>query len=165
MTEEVKIVCCSTRILAHKNALTSSEKDWKEILIRLEHKLPTVSEYTYLRDSVGWLKIDEQAAEIALSNSLFSVVALENNEIVGLGRIVGDGGIYYYIQDLIVHPRLQRQSIGKKLMDELMTYINANAKTGAFVGLMAAKGLERYYESFGFKARNQDAPGMYQVIE
>ena len=50
-------------------------------------------------------------------------------------------------------------------MKELMSYITGNAKSGAFVGLMAAKGLETYYEQFGFKARDKDAPGMYQVIK
>ena len=50
-------------------------------------------------------------------------------------------------------------------MKELMGYITANAKSGAFVGLMAAKGLEKYYEPFGFKARAKDATGMYQIIK
>ncbi len=133
--------------------------------MRLEHRLPSVSEYKKLRDSVGWWETDEKATEIALRNSLFSVVAMENNDVVGFGRIVGDGGLYFYIQDLIVHPEFQNDGLGRRLMDELMSYVRGNAKSGAFVGLMAAKGLEEYYESFGFKARDEDAPGMYQVIK
>ena len=50
-------------------------------------------------------------------------------------------------------------------MKEVMGYIMANTKSGAFVGLMAAKGLEEYYKQFGFKARDEDAPGMYRVIK
>lgn len=130
----------------------------------IEHRTLTVSEYKKLRDAVGWWKTDDNAIEIALSNSLFSVVAMENNNIVGLGRVVGDGGLYFYIQDLIVHPDFQNNGLGKRLMDEVMLFIEGNAQFGAFVGLMAAKGLEKYYESFGFKARNRDAPGMYRVI-
>lgn len=133
--------------------------------MRIEQKTPTVAEYRTLRDSVGWRKTDKNATEVALSNSLFSVVAIENDKIVGLGRIVGDGGIYFYIQDLIVHPEFQSKGLGKRLMGELRSYLRANVKSGAFVGLMAAKGLEKYYESFGFKARNEDTPGMYRVIE
>jgi len=133
--------------------------------MRIEQRSPTVSEYIRLRDSVGWWKTDEKATEIALTNSLFSVVAIENGNIVGLGRIVGDDGLYFYVQDLIVHPESQNKGLGKKLMNELMSYVRANAKAGAFVGLMAAKGLEKYYEPFGFKARDDDAPGMYQVIK
>jgi ribosomal protein S18 acetylase RimI-like enzyme len=133
-------------------------------MMRIEHRQPTVSEYNGLRDSVGWWKTDEKVAEIALNNSLFSVVAVENDILAGLGRIVGDGGLYFYIQDLIIHPDFQMEGLGTKLMNELMSYIRANARSGAFVGLMAAKGLAKYYESFGFKARDDDSPGMYQVI-
>ena len=50
-------------------------------------------------------------------------------------------------------------------MNEVMVYIKANAKSGAFIGLMAAKGLEAFYERFGFKAREEDAPGMHPRIE
>ncbi len=96
---------------------------------------------------------------------MFSVVATEHNDVVGFGRIVGDGGLYFYIQDLIVHPEFQNNGLGRRLMDELISYVRGNAKFGAFVGLMAAKGLKEYYESYGFKARDEDAPGMYQVIK
>jgi len=60
--------------------------------------------------------------------------------------VIGDGGLYFYIQDVIVHSEYQNQGFGKVLMKEFMNYISANAKTGAFIGLMAAKGLEKYYE-------------------
>ncbi len=133
--------------------------------MRFEHRIPTISEYKEMRASVGWWKTDEEVTTVALSNSLFSVVAMENSNIVGIGRIIGDGGIYFYIQDLIVRPEFQGSGVGKALMHELMFYIKTNAKSGAFVGVMAAKGLESYYKSFGFKARAQDAPGMFQLIK
>jgi predicted N-acetyltransferase YhbS len=103
-----------------------------------------------LRNLVGWWETDKNATGKALENS---------------GRIIGDEGLYFYIQDLIVHPEFQAKGLGKLLMKELMSYITADTKTGAFVGLMAAKGLEKYYEQFGFKARDKDAPGMYLVIK
>lgn len=133
--------------------------------MRIEYRSPTPSEYTKLRDSVGWWKTDEKAIETALKNSLFSLVVLENGDVVGIGRIIGDGGLYFYIQDLIVHPEYQNKGLGKMMINELLHYIKANAKRGAFVGLMAAKGHKKYYEQFGFKARDADAPGMYQVIK
>ena len=133
--------------------------------MQLTHRSPTISEYKKLRASVGWWDVDDGAAETALTNSLFSVVAIEKGNLVGFGRIVGDGGLYFYIQDLIIHPAFQEKGFGKLVMDELMSFVRANAKSGAFIGLMAAKGLERYYESFGFRARDESAPGMYQIIQ
>lgn len=133
--------------------------------MKLEHRSPTISEYKTLREAVGWWDVAEAAAEAALGNALFSVVAIEKDELVGLGRVVGDGGLYFYIQDLIIHPEFQEKGFGKQVMGALMAFIRTKAKSGAFIGLMAAKGLEGYYEPFGFKARDEDAPGMYQIIE
>ena len=133
--------------------------------MQIEHRLPILAEYKELRASAGWWKTDDKATDIALSKSLFSVVAIKNDNVIGLVRVVGDGGLYFYIQDLIVRPEFRGNEFGKKLVNEAMSYIKANAKSGAFVGLMAAKGLEKYYELFGFKARDENAPGMYQVIK
>ena len=133
--------------------------------MKIEYRSSTVSEYRKLRGLVGWWETDENATYMALKNSLFSVVAVEHGTVIGFGRVIGDGGLYFYIQDLIVHPEFQNKGFGRSLMKELMVYITANAKSGAFVGLMAAKGLEKYYEPFGFKSRDEDAPGMYQIIK
>jgi len=133
--------------------------------MKLEHRSPKISEYKTLREAVGWWDVAEAAAEAALGNALFSVVAIEKGKLVGLGRVVGDGGLYFYIQDLIIHPEFQEKGFGKQVMGALMAFIRTKAKSGAFIGLMAAKGLEGYYEPFGFKARDEDAPGMYQIIE
>ena len=133
--------------------------------MQIEYRSPTVIEYTRLRNLVGWWEVDENATGKGLENSLFSVVATEHDTVIGFGRIIGDGGLYFYIQDLIIHPEFQAKGLGKILMKELMSYITAKGKSGAFVGLMAAKGLEKYYEQFGFKARDKDAPGMYLIIK
>ncbi len=134
------------------------------ISLKIEYRSPTVDEYKKLRGSVGWWETDTNAIDMAMKSSLFSVVYTENDNTVGFGRIIGDG-LYYYIQDLIIHPEFQNKGFGRSLMKELMGFITANAKSGAFVGLMAAKGLENYYEGFGFKARDENAPGMYQIIK
>lgn len=133
--------------------------------MKIVYRSPTLSEYRKLRGSVGWWETDETATELALNGSLFSVVAIENDAVVGFGRVIGDGGLYFYIQDLIIHPEFQNKGFGTSLMKELMDFINKCSKSGAFVGLMAAKGLSKYYESFGFKARDFDGPGMFQVIK
>jgi len=133
--------------------------------VKIEYRSPSVSEYTELRRLVGWWDVDEEAVESGLKSSLFSAAAVEKGRLVAFGRIVGDGGLYFYLQDLIVHPDFQAGGLGKRLMRELMDYVNSHAKSGAFIGLMAAKGLESYYEAFGFKARDPKAPGMYLIIK
>jgi ribosomal protein S18 acetylase RimI-like enzyme len=133
--------------------------------MNIEYRTPTVNEYLELRKTANWWDVNRTATEHALEASIFSVVAVENETVIGFGRIVGDGGLYFYIQDLIVRPEYQNKGVGKSLMSELMAFIKENAISGAFVGLMAAKGVAKYYETFGFKTRDATAPGMYQVIQ
>jgi ribosomal protein S18 acetylase RimI-like enzyme len=132
--------------------------------MNIEYRTPTVDEYLELRKTANWWDVNRIATENALKTSIFSVVAVENKTVIGFGRIVGDGGLYFYIQDLIVRPEYQNKGVGKSLMSKLMTFIKDNVEPGAFVGLTAAQGVAKYYEAFGFKTRDTTAPGMFQVI-
>ena len=61
--------------------------------------------------------------------------------IIGIGRIIGDGALYFYIQDLIVLPSYQQQGIGKFIMQQLLEHTSKKTlPTQAFIGLMAAAG-------------------------
>ena len=132
--------------------------------MNIECRTPTVDEYLEIRKTTNWWDVNRSATEDALKASIFSAVAVENETVIEFGRIVGNGGLYFYIQDLIVRPEYQNKGIGKSLMSELMAFIKDNAKQGAFVGLMAAQGVAKYYEAFGFKVRDATASGMFQVI-
>lgn len=93
---------------------------------------------------------------------MFSICAFLNSKIVGYGRIIGDKGIYYYIQDVIVLPRYQRRGIGKKIMKALMGFLKKHADKTAFIGLMVARGYSQFYELYGFIRRPDDSPGMFR---
>ena len=131
--------------------------------MKIEYRVPTVEEYSTLRGHTNWWEVDRKSVETALNSSLFAVVAVENNHVIGFGRIVGDG-LYFYIHDLIVHKEYRNRGIGKSLMVALMDYLKNNVRPGSFIGLMAAKGLTKYYESFGFKVRDEESPGMFQLV-
>ncbi len=133
-------------------------------MLIFEERAIKTDEYNVLRKSVGWWDTEQTATQTALKNTLYSLVVSENENVIGFGRIIGDNGLYYYVQDLIIHPSYQGKGIGRKIMDRLLDYINSNAQRGAFVGLMAARGLENYYKEFGFKPRPTDGPGMFFIV-
>jgi GNAT superfamily N-acetyltransferase len=81
-----------------------------------------------------------------------------------MSRIVGDGGMVFYIQDVIVIPEYQQQGIGARMMEKIMNYIRAYASINSVIGLMAAKGVEPFYEKFGFVARPNDRYGSGMTI-
>lgn len=129
----------------------------------IEKRVPTVSEYLNLRIAAGWADTPEDATESALQSSLFSVCVIADGEVIGLGRVVGDGGLYFYVQDVIVIPRYQRQGIGTRIMQEITAYLDNNLVDEAFIGLKSAKGLVSFYERFGFSSNARDIPGVFMV--
>ena len=133
----------------------------------MDRRLPSVEEYLFLRKSVGWPLFSVEMASAGLERSLFGVCILRGDKIVGAGRIVGDGAIYFHIQDVIVHPAAHRSGVGKMIMAELMTYISAKAGSGANIGLMCSKGREKFYENFGFTIRPGEkfGAGMIRIVE
>ncbi len=131
----------------------------------LVERSPTVEEYQKLREAVEWENVGPEATEIALNNSLFSVCVIFKNEVIGCGRVIGDGGIYFYIQDIIVLPEFQGKGIGKRIMNAVMNYLKEHALPYAFIGLMAAKGVSKFYEKYGFAERLPDRPGMFKIWE
>jgi ribosomal protein S18 acetylase RimI-like enzyme len=127
--------------------------------INIVYKYPTIEEYIFLRKAVSWNIPDEQAIKISLKNALFSICLEKGNKIIGCGRVIGDEGLYFYIQDIIVLPEYQGHGYGKKMMDEIMNYINHTARKGAFIALFSAKGLEGFYKKYGFKKRPDENSG------
>jgi ribosomal protein S18 acetylase RimI-like enzyme len=122
-------------------------------------KLPTAEEYNRLRKAVGWGTCQEDVIDKALPNTLYGVCAYQADELVGMARIIGDGGLVFYIQDVIVHPDYQRQGIGTQMMDQVMAYLRAHASQNTIIGLMSAKGKEPFYEKYGFTNRPTDKLG------
>ena len=128
-----------------------------------EQTIPTFKEYNELRAAVGWHLTEKSSTTIALNKSLFSIVVTSNGKIIGMGRIIGDG-LYYYIQDLIVHPEYQHKHLATEIMNKLMDYIQTTANKGAFIGLMATPGLEDFYNEFGFTTNHEGGVGMSMFI-
>ncbi|MHA2035749.1 MAG: GNAT family N-acetyltransferase [Promethearchaeota archaeon] len=97
--------------------------------------------------------VDEEAYKKGLQGSLYCVCAELNGEIIGMVRVIGDSGLYFYIQDVIVLPQYQKRGIGMLLMKKVMNFLDNNISTLTVVGLMASKGKEPFYEKFGFTKR------------
>ncbi|MFX1326011.1 MAG: GNAT family N-acetyltransferase [Promethearchaeota archaeon] len=128
-------------------------------------RIPSVEEYLTLRKAINWKIIDEKTCEKGLQGSLYSVCAELDNEIIGMARVIGDSGLYFYIQDVIVLPQYQKKGIGKLLMVKIMKYLEENLSPLTVVGLMASKGKESFYEKFGFTKRPNErrGHGMFRI--
>jgi GNAT superfamily N-acetyltransferase len=118
---------------------------------------PNVEEYNALRESLGLRTIEENLAKIGLRHTLYAISFYHNKKLVAMGRVVGDMGIIFYLQDVIVHPNYQNMGVGTKIIKKLLGYIEGFAPNGEeiMVGLMSIKGKEAFYEKHGFFRRPQ----------
>lgn len=127
-----------------------------------------VDVYLSLREQVKWVLLDRKQAQLALDNSMKIITVYDKETPIGMGRIVGDGAVICYVQDLIVIPPYQRQHVGGEILDRLIAYVERLTAPGTrmMLCLMCAKGRELFYEKHGFVARPTDAlgPGMIQYL-
>jgi GNAT superfamily N-acetyltransferase len=129
----------------------------------LVERAPSVEEYRTLRGTAGWGEMTDEGLATGLASALYSCVLEHAGEVVACGRVVGDGGMYFYVQDVIVVPEYHGRGLGTQIMDAVLGYLEGAARPGAFVGLMAAEGAEGFYERYGFQRRPDDRPGMFRV--
>lgn len=132
---------------------------------KIEARKLEVEEYQSLRKTTSWDMIEDDVVKKALENDLFSVCVYESEKLIGMGRVIGDGAIYFYIQDIIVAPEYKRKGIGKLIMKKVEQYISKTANNNSFIGLMAAAGVKEFYYTFGYTERPDNRPGMYKVIK
>ena len=142
--------------------LTEMTKDGQ---IETDTLLP--QEYIQLRIDVGWGHPEKEHARTALKNSLVVFSKRIDGKAVGTVRVVGDGKLCFYIQDWMVLSTTKRQGIAAELFQSAMNFIKQHAAPNAFIGLMAAAGVDGFYEKYGFIKRPNESvgPGMFLYHE
>lgn len=136
-------------------------------MLRMMENALTPDIYKKVRASVGMKEYEESDIVKALQGTLFSVVVCENDEPVGIGRIIGDGRVAFFIKDVAVVPWMQGNGIGRMMMERMMTFIKSEGASNAYVGLMALKEKEGFYQQFGFHVRpyGNEGSGMTQYLD
>ena len=121
----------------------------------------SVEEYSELRLSVNWAPLAADQEKSGLEHSDFIITCREDENIAGCARVFWDKGYIAYLADVIVKPEYQGQGIGRKLVNECISYIDSQLKEGwrIKIELVSAKGKEKFYEKCGFKLRPNDAEG------
>jgi len=96
-----------------------------------ENITPNIKELVELYNDAGWINYTNNCNQLktAFDNSLNVISAWDSQRLVGLIRVVGDGCTIVYIQDILVLKEYQRQTIGTKLMKQLLLkYVDVRQK-------------------------------------
>ena len=121
--------------------------------IILYNSAPSIEQWKEMRRIGKWLIHDDNVFEKAIINSLHFVSVYDGEQIIGIGRVVGDNSICFYLHDVIVHPMYRNKGIGSAIVINLLSYIKKYSCPNATIQLMAHKGSEKFYQSFGFISR------------
>jgi len=137
-------------------------------MIEIFKQTLSADEYLELYISAGWPPPEKEQIAIALENSTFTVLIKENGKPVGMGRIIGDGAISYFIKDVVVLPDYQSKGIGKAIIHTILEYIRQTSPIGwgVCVELISSENKEGFYEKFGFgkKPGNGMGHGMMALV-
>ncbi|RAO75093.1 GNAT family N-acetyltransferase [Dyella jiangningensis] len=127
---------------------------------QLSREIPGNHEYRALRTAAGLSVMSEEGAALGLPASWCAVCVRDNGELIGMGRVVGDGGLFLWVVDIAVAPARQGQGWGRRIMQALMDEVHARAPKRTMVGLIADGTAHELYEKFGFKLVAPGAHGM-----
>lgn len=120
--------------------------------MNIGYEVPDSKEYLELRLAAGLSQRNESITATVLSNSIFSVVIKDDNsKLIGMGRIIGDGGFHYQIVDIAADPNHTGTEIQKVIMNEITSYLDLNAPKDAFVIIMAELSAISLYNKYGFE--------------
>ena len=116
-------------------------------------RVATLEELRALAHSVDWDDhYDWPTIDRSLTASVHGVVATVDGHVVGMGRLVGDGAHYFYVQDVIVDPAHSDEGIATQIVERLLAWVERTAPSDAFVGLFASDEARSVYETLGFTA-------------
>lgn len=135
----------------------------------IEHNTLTPEEHMALWESAGWGTLDCELVKKSLRNSYATFVVRDGERIAAMARLIGDGGMAFFLKDLIVSPDYQGQGIGRELLAHIEDYIRGELKEGwwSFLQLISAKGKEEFYLKCGYKSHPHEhsGAGFTKVIE
>lgn len=127
--------------------------------VTTEGELPTPEEYCGLRAATGLSPMTKDAAERGLPNSLYSVTVRSSEELVGMGRVVGDG-LHVQVVDIAVLPAFQGRGISRIIMESIMGFIDRDVPRCAVVSLLAD--VDWLYHKFGFEKSRRSTGMVYR---
>ena len=124
------------------------------VIFRETKKIDTKNLQTLYEDAEWYAYTrDMNKLEQALSNSLYALSAWEENRLIGLIRVIGDGLTIIYIQDILVLKSHQNQGLATELMNHVLDKFKEVRQKVLLTD--EAPNVRHFYEKNGFCSCDQ----------
>ncbi|MWV42956.1 GNAT family N-acetyltransferase [Paenibacillus sp. HJL G12] len=129
------------------------------------NETPGLEEFVELRFAAGAEPVSHQALKNGLDHSVYvATVRDERSVLIGTGRIIGDGGCYYQIVDLFIHPDQKEHGLEEVILSNLLDFLHEYASADATIMVMSDVAGMKWYQKQGFKLVYPDYYGMTRKV-
>ncbi|KIV99362.1 hypothetical protein, variant [Verruconis gallopava] len=115
---------------------------------------PPLDDYLTLREVTGLTPKTALQGSKALAGSWYACHVVHNSDagsqVVGMGRVIGDGGWYFHIADMAVHPEHQKRGLGDFILGKLIEKVEHDAPDRPYINLVADPPGIKLYSRHGF---------------
>lgn len=136
----------------------------------MEIKINTLTPELFLElyRSVGWEPPCIEQVRAALDNTLATFTCYDGERPVGMVRVIGDGGMSFYVKDFAMVPAYQGKGVGSSLMTALERYVKdcKHPDWAVSLELISSQQAVPFYKKYGFEERPcaWDGPGMFKMV-
>lgn len=138
-------------------------------------RTPSPQRYHDLRQASGLTPppLDPGIIPTALAGSWYCIIVIKgpqpvdsdtsvrDEDVVGMGRLIGDGAIFMQLVDIAVHPEHQGHGLGRMIVERLLQYADEKAPKAYISMIGDPPANEKFYPKFGFKDAKPSI-GMYR---
>lgn len=107
--------------------------------MRIIYNALTATEYLEMHKLVNFYPYEYNDVRLALEKDIINIKIYSKDKLVGIGRVVGDGRIVFFLKDIIVHPEFQNKGVGTLLVMNLLNQIKKIGCDHAYIGLMSTE--------------------------
>ena len=116
--------------------------------IKIEHNTLTPADFARLYSAAGWVTLENDQIEAVIKNSQVTFTVYEDDKVIGMARLLGDGVLTFFLKDFVILPEYRGRGIGQAVLEHIEEYVMAQLKDGwlGVVELICEPGAEGFYE-------------------
>ena len=136
------------------------------MIFKIKHEIDP-KDYITIRRNVGWNEINPNQIHKALNNSMINISVYNEEECIGIGRIVGDKVLKGMLTDIMVKKEYQKMGVGTLIVKTLLEKINDYINEGESFQIEASptNGNRDFYINCGLKYKPENQDGVYLWIK